>query len=306
MFKKNAPVLLLIFSCLAIGVALLLFPRPAAAQCGSSASSCKNCHEVQGKDPVNTKGAWHTAHAFGDFCEFCHGGNVKGKDEASAHAGLVDPLSDVKASCQSCHANNYMDLANQYAMALGKTVGTGAAPAVGATGTVTSTTTTSGAPCGPAAPTGGQIIDLNKVYAQSLLPPGPNVGNWILVGLIGGTLVVLLGLIWHYEKPLPRILEYGRELLAMPVITATTSEGLQMPVPGRASRSAEFTALERMLSSSDPATVRAVTQLLADRENGPRILKAISNLDLQALAALGEGDQKALAALLALAKEINS
>ena len=26
------------------------------AQCGTQASSCKNCHEVQAKDPVNSKG----------------------------------------------------------------------------------------------------------------------------------------------------------------------------------------------------------------------------------------------------------
>ena len=42
---------------------------PASAQCGSQASSCKNCHEVQGQTPVNGDGtAWHTFHAFGDFC----------------------------------------------------------------------------------------------------------------------------------------------------------------------------------------------------------------------------------------------
>ncbi len=80
-------------------VVFIAWPRPASAQCGSSASSCKNCHEVKKQDPVNSKGEWHTAHAFGDFCESCHGGNVKGKDEASAHTGLVDPRSDVKASC---------------------------------------------------------------------------------------------------------------------------------------------------------------------------------------------------------------
>ncbi|HIC90071.1 MAG TPA: hypothetical protein EYP04_11815 [Anaerolineae bacterium] len=76
---------------------------PTSAQCGSSASSCKNCHEIQGQDPVNDKGEWHTAHAFGDFCEFCHAGNVQAKTIDQAHAGMVDPLEDVQAGCQSCH-----------------------------------------------------------------------------------------------------------------------------------------------------------------------------------------------------------
>ncbi len=305
MFKKNTPMILLIVGCLALAVALLLFPRPASAQCGSSASSCKNCHEVQGKDPVNTRGEWHTAHAFGDFCEFCHGGNVKGKDEASAHVGLVEPLADVKASCQSCHAGDYMDRAKKYADALGKPIGAGGAPSVGATGAVTTTATTN-APCGPAAPAGGQTIDLNAVYAETTAPPGPNIGNLILLALIGMTLLAFFALVWHYEKPLPKLLAYWRQLLATPVVTATTPEGLKLPIPTDITRRPEFGPLERALASSDAATMRAVTHLLADRENGPRVLKALSHLDLQTLAALGESDQKALAALLALAKEIKA
>ncbi len=65
---------------LMVGLALAI-PQPAAAQCGSSASSCKSCHETQAQDPVNTEGEWHTQHAFGDFCEFCHAGNVQAAEE---------------------------------------------------------------------------------------------------------------------------------------------------------------------------------------------------------------------------------
>ena len=99
-----------------------LLTLPAQAQCGSSISNCKQCHEVKKEAPVNTKGEWHTAHAFGDFCEFCHAGNVKGKDKASAHEGLVAPLADVKAGCQSCHPSDFNDRAQKYATALGVTV----------------------------------------------------------------------------------------------------------------------------------------------------------------------------------------
>ena len=78
--------------------------QPASAQCGSQASSCKNCHEVQGQKPVNNDGtAWHQSHAFGDFCYICHGGNSQVMDKTAAHTGMVPPLSDVKAACQQCH-----------------------------------------------------------------------------------------------------------------------------------------------------------------------------------------------------------
>ena len=65
-----------------VGIFLLLPAQPVSAQCGSQASSCKNCHETQAKDPVNNDGtAWHTSHAFGDFCYLCHAGNNQATDE---------------------------------------------------------------------------------------------------------------------------------------------------------------------------------------------------------------------------------
>ena len=64
-------------------IAVVAWPRPASAQCGSSASSCKNCHEVQGQDAVNADGTgWHQSHAFGDFCYICHAGNNQSMDTA--------------------------------------------------------------------------------------------------------------------------------------------------------------------------------------------------------------------------------
>ncbi|MCB8981602.1 MAG: hypothetical protein H6657_29695, partial [Ardenticatenaceae bacterium] len=87
MTKLKSPIAL--WSLFLGGVILmvgLMWPQTANAQCGSSASSCKNCHEVQAVDPVNNDGtSWHEAHAFGDFCEFCHAGNVQATDEAGAH-----------------------------------------------------------------------------------------------------------------------------------------------------------------------------------------------------------------------------
>jgi hypothetical protein len=85
---------------IAVGVFILLPVQPVSAQCGSQASSCKNCHETQAKDPVNNDGtAWHTQHAFGDFCYLCHAGNNQATDETAAHTGMVNPLADIVASC---------------------------------------------------------------------------------------------------------------------------------------------------------------------------------------------------------------
>jgi len=123
---------LLPISILTLVAITLLWPTPAAeAQCGSQASSCKSCHEVQGEDPVNNDGTdWHESHAFGDFCEFCHAGNVQAPEEAEAHVGMVPPLSDVEAGCASCHPDNLMEMAEVYAVTLGVSMGDdGDAPA---------------------------------------------------------------------------------------------------------------------------------------------------------------------------------
>ncbi len=274
-------------------LALLAPFRQAEAQCGSSASSCRSCHEVQKMAPINTKGAWHSAHAFGDFCAFCHSGNTKSKDKSAAHAGMVEPLSDVKGACQSCHPNDFMDRAKKYASVLGKTIGTGT-PAANSpvTGSAEKPVNVS---FGPVPPTGGTMIDLNRIYA-GLDQPRPNVvGNAILVVLILMVALLFAGLVVYYEKPIPRFIAAFRKLLAMPA-PQLESGGTR---PAMAS-------LIPLLESSDPETLRALTQVLSDRENGSRVLKALSNLDLRALSLFGEIDEKALASLMKLAREMKS
>lgn len=104
----------------------LMWPQAAQAQCGSSASSCKNCHEVQGEMPVNADGSsWHEAHAFGDFCEFCHAGNVQATDAATAHTGMEAPLDNIQVSCGNCHAADLNERAEVYATTLGVEIGAG-------------------------------------------------------------------------------------------------------------------------------------------------------------------------------------
>ena len=176
-------------------VILLAQSEPVSAQCGSQASSCKNCHEVQGEDPVNSDGtSWHEAHAFGDFCYICHAGNSQATNKDEAHQGMVDPMEDVKASCQQCHVDDLMDRAQVYADALGVEIGTGTASAAGGEAASSDENTSSGV--GLMAPTELEVDDPNLVdyvqrYEEIAHGTPINVGNVIVASLIG--LIVLGG-----------------------------------------------------------------------------------------------------------------
>jgi len=100
--------------------------QPVSAQCGSQASTCKDCHEVQGQMSVNADGTgWHQSHAFGDFCYICHAGNQQATEKDAAHTGMVSPFADTKASCQQCHPKDLDERAKVYADILGVTLGGG-------------------------------------------------------------------------------------------------------------------------------------------------------------------------------------
>lgn len=183
---------------LAMGVLLiasgvwLATANPVNAQCGSAASSCKNCHEVQGELPVNNDGtAWHTSHAFGDFCYICHAGNQQVKDEAGAHTGMVPPLSDVKASCIQCHPNDLQDRAQVYATALGIEIGGEAPPDTSVTSSTTSPESENQPSANMPSTTELDVNDPNLVnyvqnYDQIVLGKNPtNWGNVILIVMIG-------------------------------------------------------------------------------------------------------------------------
>ena len=199
-YKKTA------FSFLIAGMALIIATgiflataAPASAQCGSQASSCKNCHEVQGEKPVNNDGTdWHQSHAFGDFCYICHGGNQQATDETAAHAGMVPPLSDVKASCQQCHPNDLDARAQVYAKELGVEVGAGTNPTPAAP--ASETPVAAAVPAQPATPASPQeaslapndpnLVDYVQRYDENALGKYPtNWGNVILVALIGALVI---------------------------------------------------------------------------------------------------------------------
>jgi cytochrome c553 len=180
-----------------MGIFFLLPAQSASAQCGSQASSCKNCHETQGQDPVsNDLTTWHGQHAFGDFCYLCHGGNNQATDKTAAHVGMIDPLSDIVASCKSCHPKDYEARAQLYANTLGikvnslkSTLAATANPLASATPAPVATATTAplafAAPAGAAVVPAANIVDYSQRYNEVALGMKPaNTGNVILVVLI--------------------------------------------------------------------------------------------------------------------------
>ena len=200
-----------LFAGLALVVAASIFlatALPASAQCGSQASSCKNCHEVQGQDPVNSDGTgWHQSHAFGDFCYICHAGNQQATDKAAAHQGMVDPLSDIKASCQQCHVADLDARAQVYATALGVDVGSGSTvPAAGTSDAAPASATvaasaTSGQSCNEIVVDDPNAINYAQNYDEIVLGKKPiNWGNSILVAMIGLLVVGGGGFVVTREK----------------------------------------------------------------------------------------------------------
>lgn len=172
--------------------ALLSTATPASAQCGSQASSCKNCHEVQGQLSVNSDGTgWHQSHAFGDFCYICHAGNNQAKDKAAAHEGMVDPLSDVAASCQQCHVADLQERAQVYASALGVEIGSESSnPASGspeaATVSADPAPVTASNQCNEIVVDDPNAVNYKQNYDAIVLGKKPvNWGNMILMGMIG-------------------------------------------------------------------------------------------------------------------------
>ena len=191
-YRKSALTFLFAGFALVIVVGIFLMTAsPASAQCGSQASSCKNCHEVQGELSINADGTgWHQSHAFGDFCYICHAGNNQAKDKAAAHEGMVDPLSDIQASCQQCHVADLDARAKVYADALGVEVGSGsaaptsgssdAAPVSAGSAPVASST------CNDVVVDDPNAINYKQNYDAIVLGKNPtNWGNIILMGMIG-------------------------------------------------------------------------------------------------------------------------
>ena len=279
---------------------LFLWPaEDASAQCGSQASSCKNCHEVQGQDPVNSDGTgWHQSHAFGDFCYICHAGNNQSMDEAEAHSSMVPPLSDVQAGCASCHPNDLMARADVYAAALGVEAGTGggSGPSESANPSDTGSTTSAEA-SEPPAPVmivdAAEVIDFNQRYAETVL--GRRQVNWgnlilgILIGLLafGGS-----GFVYWNERRLRGLPLLPARLKPAPL----AAEGVEQ-IEGYPD---EVVALLPKIARLNPIGLHALRKLLENPEEAAQLLHSLSRLDPELVRRLRMLDRDSKALLLAL------
>jgi hypothetical protein len=270
----------------------MVVSSPADAQCGSQASSCKNCHEVHAQDPVNTEGDWHIAHAFGDFCEFCHAGNVQATDADTAHQAMVAPLADPKTSCSACHPNDARDLALVYATTLGVEVGTGSAGSAGQAASPTEVPTPTTAPPASAAdlPAAG-LIDFNAQYAATAEGASPvNVGN-VILGVVIGAMVLGGGgfIVWKERR---------RRLPA----AAPSDSAAEAVVPPTSPSSASAPWLDAV-GALDPLGRRALERLLRDPQTASDLLRRLSRLDPDVIRTVRGLDRETRALLLALTSD---
>ena len=278
---------------------LIAWPAsPASAQCGSQASSCKSCHEVQAQDPVNADGTgWHQSHAFGDFCYMCHAGNPQSTVKEESHIGMVDPLSDVNAACAQCHPADLMERAQVYASTLGVEIGQGgSSESSGETAAPASEATTSQPAAESSIPSamvvsGEEVVDYVQQYDESVLGVKPvNWGNLILVFMIvvvgagGGAFVY-----WNER----RLRGVTARKPAKPAAVA------QVPVVE--GYSLDVTALLPLLAKLNPVGLHSLKKLLADPDQANELLHGLSNLDPELVKRIRSLDHDSRALLLALA-----
>lgn len=289
--------------------------QPAAAQCGTAASSCKNCHETQAKMPVASKGEWHSAHAFGDFCEFCHAGNVQATEQEAAHQGMIGPLDDVQASCQSCHPTDFADRAQKYGTALGIEIKAGGSQSGGSGGSQSGGPAVGSTAVG--APLGGAAIDFNLLYAEATAAPTlvSNWGNLILGLMTLATAGAFFVTAWSWEgwgktvaawieqnvTPIPRavLAVSGDGSAAMnQALTAGQTDQLQALL----AQKPELGRLLPRLMSCSPETLAALENILANPERGAELLAAVSRVDTEIITTLRQVGAQDRNLLLALVK----
>ncbi len=288
------------FLVLVVAGIALASVQPAYAQCGSQASSCKNCHEVQGQKPVNNDGTgWHQSHAFGDFCYICHGGNQQATDKDAAHAGMVPPLSDVKAACQSCHVQDYMDRAKIYADKLGVQIGSGTPAASSPTQAAPAANSqspsqpSSGGPSsgGPVVMENQPVIDYVEQYNESVL--GKSLVNWgniivaimiVIVAVLGGTIIYL----------------NERKLRGLGIAKPAKAEDISEPL-SLDDLPADAIALLPKIKALNPVGRKALGKLLADPDAASDLLLTLSRLDPELIKRMKGLDREAQALLIALA-----
>jgi hypothetical protein len=278
---------------------LLLLPIPTAnAQCGSQASSCKNCHETQGQKPVNNDGtAWHTEHQQIDACVNCHAGNPQSMDKAASHTGMVPWESDVKAGCFTCHPDDYMAKAQIYATTLGVTLG-GGAPSAAATQPAAAPSI----PVTTAAPAAGIVvsepgeIDYTKQYNETVL--GERSINWGNVILVLMILAIVAGggaFVYSNERRLRGLKGF------FPRTLFPSKVGVSAEAPVVEGYSTDVTDLLPMIARLNPVGLHALKRVLQEPEQANEMLHALAHLDPELVRRVQSLDKDARALLMALA-----
>ncbi len=282
------------------------------AQCGASLSSCKTCHEVKHEKSVANQGPWHQQHAFGDFCEFCHGGNTAAKDEASAHQGINKmPLKNAGNTCSSCHPDDYKERALKYAAVLKIDLGDLSAAEPANLSTQKDSTT---APAKEAstvkpavivsAPAGGEVVDFNKILNEkekSTL----NIGNLVLVALILGTLLLFFLLYVTFNKK--RIVEKIKSLQVYIAKEKEPEEHIeQQPdldeIVNILQRRPLLQNIVLQLNKMDRASLESLLKIIGEEGEGERLLKSLSHLDLHLVSSLNKLNDQELEVTTTLAK----
>ncbi len=291
-----------------VGVLFLLPNTKAAAQCGSQASSCKNCHETQGEKPVNNdQTGWHTGHAFGDFCYACHGGNNQSTNKEEAHSGMVPPLSDIKVACQGCHPNDLTERAQKYADILGVSLdGGGASAAAQPTAAQPAAASTEATPVPPASTTdavetggaslgdsvgSGIVVDYTQRYDETVEGKlNINWGNVILVALI--VLVAAGGGAFVYTNE--------RKLRGLPFAQKTVKAAAAPSVPVVEGYSPEVAALLPLIVKLNPMGLHSLKRILQNPEQANELLHSLAQLDPELVKRIRALDRDSRELLLAI------
>jgi hypothetical protein len=281
---------------LIVGFFLLLPASQASAQCGSQASSCKDCHETQGDDPVNNDGtAWHTQHVQIDACVSCHAGNPQSTDKDQSHTGMVAWESDVKAGCAMCHPDDYMQLAQEYATTLGVTLGGGGAvpPVEPPPDTPATATEETAPPEEEIVVVQPGTVDYVQQYNETVLgETSVNWGDVILVVLILCLLFAGGAFVYWNER---------RRKGLKGFYTKKTIQPVEGTVPVVEGYSSDVTELLPLIAKLNPVGLHALKRLLANPDQANEMLHSLSHLDPELVRRIQSLDKDTRALLIALA-----